>query len=251
MVLRYSLFPCFNSLTYFMRRLLLILLMMTTTAYGQSGLHSDMALRYLVREPEIKSARPPAVILLHGIGSDEADLFSLAGQFPPEYLVISARAPYSRPPGYAWFEATFAPDKTIVNEQQAEQSRQTIIEFINQVKKRYNVDEHRVYLCGFSQGAIMSYCVALTRPDLVLGIGILSGRLLEQVKPMIAPKDKLAKLKIFIGHGNADNVIKVQQARDADDYLKKCGLAPEYKEYNEGHAISREELADLIKWMKK
>ena len=54
---------------------------------------TKMALHYLVREPKEKTEHPPLLLLLHGYGSNEHDLVDLADAVPPEFLVLSVRAP--------------------------------------------------------------------------------------------------------------------------------------------------------------
>ena len=54
-----------------------------------------LSLEYLVRQPKISIQKPPLLILLHGFGSNEQDLFSFADELPDELLIISARAPLS------------------------------------------------------------------------------------------------------------------------------------------------------------
>lgn len=208
-------------------------------------------LKYLVREPQIKSTHPPVLILLHGVGSNEEDLFSFANQLPEKYLVISARAPISLGGNsFAWYQVDFSTGKPVFNFQQEEESRAILIKFISQIKEKYSVDSNEIYLCGFSQGAIMSYSIGLTRPDLVKGIAVMSGRLLEEIKPLIASKEKLQSLKVFISHGTNDNTLQINYARQSVAYLKSLNINPAYKEYPEGHGINNEMLTDLINWLK-
>ena len=215
------------------------------------GNNATPVLKYLVREPKIKSAHPPVLILLHGVGSNEEDLFSFADQLPEKYLVISARGPISLGGNsFAWYQVDFSTGKPVFNFQQEENSRETLIKFISQIKEKYLVDSNEVYLCGFSQGAIMSYSIGLTRPDLVKGIAVMSGRLLEEIKPLIVSKEKLQSLKVFISHGIEDNTLQVQYARDANAFLKTLNIHPSFKEYHEGHGINKEMLTDLINWLK-
>ena len=49
----------------------------------------------LVRQPMVKSASPPLLLLLHGVGSNEYDLFGLAPYLDKRFLIISMRAPYT------------------------------------------------------------------------------------------------------------------------------------------------------------
>lgn len=207
-------------------------------------------LYYLVREPKIKSVHPPVLILLHGVGSNEEDLFSFANQLPEKYLVISARAPIRLGGGsFAWYQVDFSAGKPVFNFEQEENSRNLIIKFIEQLKNKYSPDEKEIYLCGFSQGAILSYSVALTRPDLVKGIAVMSGRLLEEIKSEIAPKEKLVQLKVFISHGINDNTLPVHYAREANAFLKTLNITPTYKEFQAAHEINNSMFNDLLNWL--
>ena len=144
----------------------------------------------------------------------------------------------------------FENGKPINNKTQAEESRKTILNFFDQLKKNA-FNESQVYLCGFSQGDIMAYSVALTNPDKIKGIGVLSGRLLDETKISIAPEEQLKKVWVFISHGTKDQVLNIDYARASNAYLKQLHLAPQYKEYPEGHTISRNMLSDFIVWLNK
>ena len=182
------------------------------TAYSlATSKNQESPLYYLIREPKIQTDHPPLILLLHGVGSNEEDLFSFAGQLPDKFLVVSARAPLSvGKDSYAWYQVDFSKGKPIFNQEQEEASKKIIIQFISFLKKRYVFDDQRVYLCGFSQGAIMSYAVGLTNPELIQGIAAMSGRILDEVKPLTASNEKLKHLNIFISHGANDGVLTIQ-----------------------------------------
>ena len=211
---------------------------------------TDSGLRYVVREPRIKSDKPPVIFMLHGYGSNEQDLFSLAPEIPDRFLIISVRAPLTiGQDGYAWYSISLSHGKTLSDSIQVENSRHLIIRFIAEMQAKYHFDEKNVYLCGFSQGAIMSYSVGFTEPQKIKGIAILSCKILDQTKQMVKEIKALNELRIFIGHGKQDNVIPIEAARDSYSYLQSLGLKPIYKEYKEGHNISAGELAELIAWI--
>lgn len=207
-------------------------------------------LHFLVREPKIKSDNPPFIILLHGVGSNEKDMFGFGRRLPDNFMIISVRAPHRiGEESYAWFQVDFTSGHPVINPQQAEMSRTLLIKFISQLKEKYQFDQNQIYLCGFSQGGIMAYSVGLTRPDLIKGIAVMSGRLLKEVMPLITPSEKLEQLRIFISHGTRDAVLNIQYAREALAYLKTLNIEPTYGEYEEGHAIDNDMLADLIAWL--
>lgn len=210
------------------------------------------ALHYLVRHPKIQSQKPPLVILMHGVGGNEQNMFSLANTLPDNFLVVSARGPIMLGANsFAWFQVQFTAAGSVINEAQAESSRKEILKFIEDLKKVENFDENQVYLMGFSQGGIMSYSVALTEPEKIAGIAVMSGRLLPEIKPFIADKSRLKKLKIFISHGTHDSVLKFQYALDAQEYLKSKEINPDFHQYTEDHTINPAMLIDVVNWISK
>lgn len=211
---------------------------------------NEPVLYYLVKQPSVKSAKPPLLILLHGVGSNEKDLFSFAEQLPGKFLVISARAPHKLGnESYGWYKIDRSSGKMIYDKREAEESRKIILKFIEELKSKHNFDEKQVYLCGFSQGAIMSYSVALTCPEKIKGIVIMSGKLLEEIKPLTLNNNSLINLKVFISHGQKDPVIDVKEAREANSFLYSLKIKATYKEYNDVHTINNEMFRDLNNWL--
>ncbi len=221
-------------------------------AQGPAVLQQGLALKYLVQTPTESSQHTPVIILLHGYGSDEKDLFELRSAFTKNYLIVSARAPYNLPGnGYQWYEFTEVNGQHDGKKEQLDNSRQLIEKFIAQIISKYNADPKSVYLMGFSQGAIMSYQVGLTAPGKVKGIGVLSGMIFASLKPMVKNTSALKQLKIFISHGAADQRIPFTEGKAAYDYLKSIGLHPDFHQYpGMGHSISNDVLNDLVKWLK-
>jgi phospholipase/carboxylesterase len=224
---------------------------MNAATEGDDSTKPAAILQYLVRQPNIQTGKPPLIILLHGVGSSEQAMFSFAGELPGNFLVVSARAPYQLSAGrYAWYQVDFSTGKPMINTDQEEKSRNNIVQFIQELKQQLSFDDEQVYLGGFSQGAIMAYSLGLTRPDLIHGIAVLSGRLLEEVKPMIVLDKNLQELKVFIAHGINDGTLNIQYAHAGVAYLKTLGIKLTYKEYLEGHGINKEMLLDLSKWLR-
>lgn len=236
-----------------MKYIIILFFGITFKSLAQSSTKpSAPSLYYIFKEPKIKSTKPPVIILMHGVGSNEKDLFSFANQLPDSFLVISLRAPITlSKDSYAWYHLTFESGTRVGNPIEAEASRLMIIQFINQLKIKHAFNEKRIYLCGFSQGSIMAYSIGLTVPEKIKGIAVMSGRLLEEVKPLIAPKEKLKNLNVFVSHGTNDGVITINYARDAVTYLKNLGITPTYKEYPEAHTISPAMFNDMLLWLKK
>ena len=208
----------------------------------------QLELHYLIKEPQKKAVKNKAIILLHGVGSNEQDLFNLAEQLPDDYFIISPRGQFTLGPGrYAWYNVDFSTGKPVFNAQQELSSLKIILDFINQVKLKYQLDE--VYVGGFSQGAIMSYTIGLLNPKDIKGVIALGGRMLEEIKPIVTRNEDLKKLRVFISHGTQDNTLPVGYARAAKNYLEGLPVQLSYHEYEIGHQISPAVLADLNKWL--
>jgi len=212
----------------------------------------DLSLYHLVREPKVKKDKNPLLLLLHGYGSNEEDLFGFAAQLPDDYLIISARAPYSLPPyGNAWYAIDFDADMNkFTDNVQAAESRDLIAKFIDEIIEAYPVDAVNVTLLGFSQGAILSYAVALTYPEKVQRVLALSGYLNMDIIENINSRD-ISKLSFFISHGVVDQVIPVEWARKAPEYLKAKNIPVEYHEYPAGHGVAPQNFYDLLAWLNK
>ena len=171
---------------------------------------NTLPLVHLVRQPIIEAGTPPLLLLLHGVGSNEHDLYELAPFLDKRFLIISVRAPNTLGAGsYAWFEVDFTPQGPVINPEQAEASRKTLITFIKEAITAYGANPKQVYLMGFSQGAIMSASVALTRPELVAGAVLMSGRILPEIQPLIASHEELAGFPFLVVHGTADMVLPI------------------------------------------
>lgn len=213
----------------------------------------NLSLYHLIRQPKVNKAKNPLLILLHGYGSNEQDLFSFAPQLPDEYLIISVRAPYSMQGyGNAWYAIDFDADMNkFTDDVQAVQSRNLIATFIDEVIANYPVDENNITLIGFSQGAILSYAVALTYPQKIKRVAALSGYLHTPITEEGALEKSDNKPDFFISHGSADQVIPIAWASKAPEYLKKLGLETEYHEYNAGHGVAPQNFYDLLNWLNK
>lgn len=199
---------------------------------------------------DLQQEKAPLLILLHGVGSNEQDLFGLVPYLDERFTIVSVRAPYTRGPGsYAWFDVQFTPQGLVIDPAQAEASRQMLLRFINEAVQAYQCDPQRVYLMGFSQGAIMSASVALSEPELIAGAVLMSGRILPEIKPLIVPTERLAKLPILVVHGVVDNVLPIHYGRASRDLLSELGVQLSYQEYPIGHNVSQESIQDISLWL--
>jgi len=205
-------------------------------------------LRGLIRQGE-SEGKPPLLLLLHGYGSNEEDLFSLESAFDPRFTVVSARAPMTLGPGsYAWFPLAFSEEGPVVlDSAQAEASRERVVEQIGWCVAELGTDPERVVLAGFSQGAILSAAVALTCPELVRATVWMSGRVLPESARNAAPRHPGPE--ILVVHGVRDTVLPIAHGRATHTTLDRLGIRHEYQEFDMGHQISDESLDLVTAWV--
>ena len=230
---------------------IIILLMLSSTVQACSAQPKAPVLEYKIRAPKIEVENPPLLILLHGVGSNESDLFQLADYLPDRYMVVTARAPFVRSKNsFKWYDVDFSSGSPVINYEQAEESRSILKQFIQQLKSLHDFDQDTIIVGGFSQGAIIAYNVGLTEPDLIHGVIALSGRVLDEVKPMVK-SDRTRALNILIVHGTQDRVLPIDYARRAKQYLEQGGFGIDYHEIEAGHTINNEAIAIVNNWLLK
>ncbi len=189
--------------------------------------------------PSRRSEKAPLLILLHGYGSNMHDLFSFAPYLNPDFAIVALQAPIPLGgPSHAWYSIYFdQPQGKWSDQQQARHAVNDLINIIEIIKKQLNVDENKISLLGFSQGAILSYAVAMTqkRIDKVV---CLSGYLNPDILPDDIALHSCSYSKFFISHGTQDQVIPVDWARNTKNTLLQLGCDLTYKEYPIGHGVS-------------
>lgn len=214
---------------------------------------ANLSLEHIVQEPkQLLEGKAPLILLLHGYGSDENDLFSFAQELPEQYFIISARAPIPMQPyGNAWYAITIDQEgvKTSDNEG-ARKSRDLIAHFIDEAVTAYNLDPYNVTLLGFSQGTILSYGVALTYPEKVKNVIGLSGYINEDIIDLKS-NAAYAHLNIYNSHGTVDQVIPIEAARKTPSYLKERGIESSLSKFPVGHGVHPTNFYEFKEWLRK
>jgi phospholipase/carboxylesterase len=230
----------------------LTLALVAGAAQADSALHTDLPLSYL-EQTQGDPRNQPLVIFLHGFGSNEEDLFGIKDALPSTWTYLSARAPMPvDPSGYRWFARKPGDGDYDGETADLQRSAELIEDFVAQATAKYHTRSDRVFLVGFSQGAIMSYEVGLRKPTLVRGIAALSGSVLPVLKAELKPDASLDKLAIFIGHGTLDQALPYTSATRANEVLLGLGLKPEFHGYmGMPHTVSEAEIQDLKVWLEK
>lgn len=210
-----------------------------------------LLLEHNYRPAKSPSTNPPCIIMLHGYGSDENDLFSFASELPEEYAIISLKAPIRLEPyGNAWYNIYFDnPGGKFSDDAQAITSRDLIAKCIDEVVEKYKVDAHNITLLGFSQGTILAFAVALSYPEKVKNVIGLSGYINQEIlKEGYAEKD-FSNLEVYSSHGSVDQVIPVEWARRTKPFLEGLNIACSYSEFPVGHGVAPQNFFELKNWL--
>jgi phospholipase/carboxylesterase len=207
-----------------------------------------MSLQHLTRP----AAGDPqgALVLFHGRGADEQDLFPLLDILDPERRLLgaTARGPLSLPPGGAhWYavQRVGYPDPDTFHATYPQ-----LATWLDGLLAEHGIPPERTVLGGFSQGSVMSYALGLgARRPRPAGIMALSG-FIPEVPGFQLDYGKAAGLPVAIGHGSHDPVISVDFGKDARDRLVDAGAEVLYRESPMAHTIDPAFLRELPAWLR-
>jgi phospholipase/carboxylesterase len=211
----------------------------------------QLRLKHRVRRNTVgDNDNAPCLLLLHGVGANEAGLIDFALEQDPRLIVILVRAPLAFGPAqFGWFQVAFGASGPVINAEQADAARHRLLEFVDVLPQAYSVDPRRIWIAGFSQGGIMSASAALTAPEKFAGFGILSGRILSEIRPWVVSGDALSRMHAFVSHGVKDQKLGIHFARDARSYLESLRVFPLYREYEAAHELNRPMRDDFKQWL--
>lgn len=212
----------------------------------------ELSLEHNYRASDLSSPeKSPVIIMLHGYGSDENDLFSFASELPSKYNIISLKAPYPmQPQGNAWYAIHFDNvDGKWSDDAQAIKSREKVIACIDEIVEKYNIDSNNITLLGFSQGTILSFSIALSYPEKIKNVIGLSGYINEAIFKDNYQSNDFKNLSIYSSHGSVDQVIPVDWARKTEPFLKELGVKCDYSEFPIGHGVSPQNFYALKTWL--
>lgn len=211
----------------------------------------ELSLKYIVREPNTKTENTSLLILVHGYGSNEEDLFSFATELPEDLIIVSLRAPQSLGFGSnAWYTINFTANEGKFSDiPEAIKARELIANFIDEIQEKYQILPEKTFLLGFSQGTILSYAVALNYPEKVQKVIALSGYVNSELLPSNIETLDYSKLDFFISHGSVDQVIPAEWAKKAPLFLNNLNIKNTYKEYAVGHGVAPQNFYDFKAWI--
>ena len=193
----------------------------------------------------------PALVLMHGRGSDERDLFPLGRMLHPHATIVSVRAPFPAAPwgygtGYAWYRyiAGTTPDP-----ESFEWGQQSLTAFLETLPARFDGLPGGIILGGFSQGGTTALGQLRRHPGSVRGVMVCSGFLADHPSVTVTPAT-VGTTPIFWGHGTDDMAIPHEHGAAGQHALRMADARLTSHSYEGmGHTIGSAEVADMKAWL--
>lgn len=193
----------------------------------------------------------PALVLMHGRGSDERDLFPLGRMIAPDATIVSIRAPFPAAPwgygpGYAWYRYLGG---TTPEAESFEWGQESLAACLTSLPDRIGPTPSGIILGGFSQGGTTALGHALRHPGTLAGVIVCSGFLPDHPS-VVATAATVGTTPIFWGHGTADPAIPHAFAAAGQQALREEGARLTARSYEGmGHTIGSAEVSDLKTWI--
>ena len=204
-------------------------------------------------KPENEAKIKDAIILLHGYGGDGKDISILALNWKrhlPNTIFLCPNGHEKcqiNPLGYQWFDLTKEDPKYILSE--AKKAQNKLNQFINEVKKKFNLKNEKICLSGFSQGCMMSLNLGFISDYKYNCIVGFSGKIIDQE---YLKKEKKVSTSTLLIHGDSDEIVSPNFMLEAKDFFERNNLKIDtYLVKNCGHHIPIEASSIALNYILK
>jgi phospholipase/carboxylesterase len=187
----------------------------------------------------------PVLFALHGIGYNEQHMLSVFEDAKEAFILIGIRGHLDHKNGYAYYhlKGYGNPDRELFDK-----SMKGLESFIEYACETYPIDREKIYVGGFSQGAILSNSLALVLGDKIKGIVSLNGYIPEFVKEDY-PIKPIDHLSIYLSDGEFDSIFSPEVGKKNYAYFTEAGASVHYQTYQTGHEIGEDNKNDLSRWL--
>lgn len=236
---------------------------MLDAAAASEAAIEKVGLVHKVYVPE-REGRFPLVLMVHGRTGNTGSMWTFSRAIPAErYVVLAPQAPFDDPHGgFTWWKVQ-APDVTGALQTTTDEFRagvlaaqDILLNFLERAREIYPIDDSKPIGLGFSQGGIILSSMSLRFPGIFSAIGMLSSLLPkiwveEPGLRHVCVNDGSCELPwYFIAHGTHDQILAIEKARFAKEWLEKFGAKDiQYVEEPIGHKVGTKGMEALRKWM--
>ena len=209
----------------------------------------EFQLDYIVRPARAAKAKSPLLILLHGRGSNEMDMYGVAKLIDERFTVLCPRGIDSIGlEAYSWFplekrEAAYFADTLALKEVSLR-----IEGLVNELKGNFKYDDQQIIVAGFSQGAMLAS--KIYAQDYILGLkGLVSigGANLNKSTDRTVRSSKSRALLI---HSKNDAIVPYANTTDLRKYLENKDVDVELFTQEIGHSLDRSSIEAINRWLK-
>tara|TARA_B100001121_G_scaffold97124_1_gene85935 strand:- start:985 stop:1635 length:651 start_codon:yes stop_codon:yes gene_type:complete len=213
----------------------------------------EFVLNSKIIESEKKDKIKNAIILLHGYGGDGADISSIAytwRRFIDNTIFLCPDGHQTcklNPNGFQWFDLSIDDQNYVISE--SKKAEKILIEYIEQIKKKYNLENSQIILSGFSQGCMMSINLGLVCNESFKSVIGFSGKIIDKddLKERI-----ISKTDMLLFHGDADEVVPPSNLLEVKDFLERNKIKVDVNMIkNCSHHIPIEAMSLALKYIKK
>ena len=213
----------------------------------------EFVLNSRIIESEKKNEIKNAIILLHGYGGDGADISSIAYTWrrfidntvflcPDGHQICKLN-----PNGFQWFDLSIDDQDYIIAE--VKKAEKILLDYIGQIKKKYNLDNSQIILSGFSQGCMISINLGLICNQSFKSVIGFSGKIIDKHD---LQKRIISKTDMLLFHGDADEVVPPSNLLEVKDFLERNKIKVDVNMIkNCSHHIPVEALSLALKYIKK
>jgi phospholipase/carboxylesterase len=195
----------------------------------------------------------PLLIMLHGYGSHELDLFGLAEFMPAGYVVASVRGLMPAGNGYSWFSLEYDPvnDTLKRDATEANAAARVVVTWLESLEAEVG-EITQVVLLGFSQGGAMCIQMLRNAPERFAAAVVLASFAVPDDSPGNAERDSAlaaVNVPVFWGRDPHDPVISDELIAYTRRWLPEHSDLDARLYANVGHGISMEEIQDVSEFL--
>lgn len=214
-------------------------------------------IRWSVPRDEVASALAdrPLLIMLHGYGSNEGDLFSLAQFLPSEFVVASLRGPNALGPGYTWFHITPDPLTGMISRDidEVNSSTLSLLAWLDELEAEVG-ELQRITVLGFSQGGVMTLQLLRHAPERFSAGIVFAGFAVDDETQAGTVRDEHLSAvlpPVFWARDPHDPVIHPDLVAFTRKWLPEHSTLDARLYSNVGHSISMEEIEDATEFLRE
>ena len=238
---------CKNNCKQFLSISTIALIVFLSCSFVKSAVKLDTDLKYYVLKGE-KNDNKQLMIFLHGMDNNPEMWKKFISNIDDHTLVIAVEAPYKMDTAkYRWYDIDITKKPFVSDNSQMIESTNKVKKLIAELKSKYNIQNNKVIISGFSQGAIVSLNYAFTFPSSIQGVGIFSGMLPDNIDNRIIPNE-IEDVSFFITHGSMDKGIDISHAKKTKLFIQGKNEKIKMVETNGGHEITASQFQEFITW---